>query len=245
MEEYVKLILKNTSLWEVMAFFVVLYFLCNPSLLKAITRLKIGDLEIELNALKEKVAKGEEHISELEAELESERRLFEDLLDNFDPNAPLKDLAETRKAIKANAKNFAEMDSLRGYLSLDTKPEDLYAAAVTIRERRPASLVPDIVAFLSELAVDKNLGGFRLNTVWTLTSALHLTLLSTIRDGVSPKPDTTTLVKAGKVLDMLEINPSVQADRPENPMKGIRGPIKHCRTWIQKGLSSESNGKKV
>lgn len=236
--EYLKPILDNSSLWEVTVLVVVLYFLFQPSLLKTITRLKIGDLEIELNALKEQVTKGEEHISELEAELENERRLFEDLIDNFDPNAPVQELAIIRKAIKTNAKNLEEIESLKKYLTLESKPEDLYVAAVAIRERRPTALIPDIVDFLDKLAVEKNLGGYRLNTVWTLTSALHLTLLSAIRDNVPPQPDADTLLKAERMLDVLERNPRVQEDRPDNPVKGIRGPIKHCRSWIKKGLAN-------
>lgn len=235
--EYIELILKNTSLWEVMAFIVMLYFLFQPSLLKQITRLKVGDLEIELNALKEQVARGEEHINELEAELENERRLFEDLVDNFDPNAPLKDLAEARKAIKTNAKNLEEIESLSKYLSKNAKPEDLYVAAVSIRERRPTTLIPGLISFLDELAAERNLCNYRLNTVWTLTSALHLSLLSAIRDGVPPLPNSETLLKAEKMLDALENNPRVQLDRPDNPMKGIRGPIKHCRSWVLKGIA--------
>ena len=45
---YLELILKNTSLWEVIALIVVLYLLFNPSFLRSVSRLKIGDLEIEL-----------------------------------------------------------------------------------------------------------------------------------------------------------------------------------------------------
>jgi hypothetical protein len=238
---YLEMILKNTSLWEVIVFFVVLYLLFRPSLLKTITKVKLGDLEIELNALKEQVTRGEEYINELEAELESERRLFEDLLDNFDPDAPLKELSETRRAIKASAKNVEEVESLKRYLSLNATPEELYVAAVAIKERRPTILIPEIVALLNELAMDKNLGGYRLNTIWTLTSALHLTLLAAIRDGISPTPGSETLLKAEKMLNVLEDNPTVQSDRPDNPMKGIRGPIKHCRTWVNKGFSRNQN----
>jgi len=242
--EYLELILKNTSLWEVMALIIVLYFLFNPALLKTITKLKVGDLEIELNALKKQVAKGEENISELEAELEGERRLFEERLQNFDPNAPLKSLAGARQSIKANAKNLEEVDSLKSYLSLNTTPENLFAASVTIRERRPTALIPNIVTFLGELAADKKLGGFRLNTIWTLTSALHLTLLSAIRDEVEPRPTSALLLRAEKVLEELESHNRVQSDCPDKPMKGIRGPIKHCRTWIEKGLNKkDENGK--
>lgn len=240
--EYLELILKNTSLWEVMAFIVVLYFLFNPALLKSITKLKVGDLEIELNALKEQVAHSEVQITELEAELENERRLFEDLLENFDPNAPLKELVETRKAIKTNAKNLEEIESLKQYLVSGVTPEDLYVAAVAIRERRPTVLIPDLIIFLSEIAADKNLGDYRLNTIWTLISALHLTLLSAIRDKVPPMPESEILLKADNMLSILEKNPRVQGDRPDKPMKGVRGPIKHCRTWIKKGFAvHESN----
>lgn len=234
---YVELVLDNTSLWEVMAFIVLLYFLFQPSLLKKITRLKVGDLEIELKELKEQVDRGEDHINELEAELENERRLFEDLVDNFDPDAPLKELAETRKAIKTNAKSLEEIEAIGNFLSLNATPEELYVAAVSIRERRPTSLIPNLVSFLGELAARNDLGGYRLNTIWTLTSALHLSLLSAIRDGVKPIPTSEVLLKAENVLDVLESNPKVQLDRPDKPMKGIRGPIKHCRSWIKKGFA--------
>jgi hypothetical protein len=233
--------LEPISLWEIIACIIVLYLLFNPSLLNSITKLKIGDLEIELKSLKEQVAQKEEQINELEDGLENERRLFEDFIDNFDPNAPLKDLVETRKAIRANARNLKEIESLRSFLTLDVSHEDLYITAVSIRERRPVILIPDIVSFLSKLALDENLNGYRLNTIWTLTSALHLSLLSAIRDGIAIVPNKT-LSEAEHMLNILENNKRVQADRPDNPMKGIRGPIKHCRTWIKKGF--ELNNKK-
>ena len=76
-----------------------------------------------------------------------------------------------------------------------------------------------------------------LNTIWTLTSALHLSLLSAIRDGVPPMPESETLLRADNMLGILEKNHRVQGDRTDNPMKGIRGPIKHCRAWIKKGFT--------
>ena len=242
---YVELILKNTSLWEIMALIIVIYVLFNPSLLKTITKLKVGDLEIELNALKEQVKKGEEHINELEAELENERRLFEDLIDNFDPDTPLKELSKVRQSIKTQAKNLEEIDFLKKSLTMTTPSEELYIAAVSIRERRPTALIPDLINFLEELSEDKSLGDFRLNTIWTLTSALHLSLLSAIRDNVPPMPNSKVLLHAKRVLDKLEKNPRVQNDRPDNPMKGIRGPIKHCKTWIEKGLTKQNEDQKV
>lgn len=236
--EYIRLVLANTSLWEIMALIVVLYLLFNPALLRTVTRLKIGELEIELNALKQKVAQGEQQIKELETEIEGERRLFNEILSRFDANAPLKDLASVRQTIKGNAKNLDEIDDLKAYLTPEASPEELFAAAVSVRERRPTALLPDLIELLSALAKKPDLGGYRLNTIWTLTSALHLTLLSAIRDGVHPAPSLTTLRKALVTLDLLEQHPRVQGDRPDNPMKGIRGPIKHSLAWIEKGLAN-------
>ena len=81
--DYLALILKNTSLWELLALVIVMYFLCQPSLMKAITRIKVGELEIELEQLKAKVEQSEAHIGELESELQNERRLFVDFIEKF------------------------------------------------------------------------------------------------------------------------------------------------------------------
>lgn len=233
-------ILENTSLWEIMLLVTLVYLLSNPEFRKRIKVIKFGDFELQLENLKEEIKKDREKIAELEEEIESDRRLFEDILSSFDPNSSVSALATTRHAIKAEARNLSEVDSLRKYLSLKSTPEELYVAAVAIREKRPVPLLTDLIAFLEEIANDKKLGGFRLNTIWTLTSALHLTLLSCIRDGVGTYPSKQTLEEAREMLKKLSENPLVQQDRPDNPAKGIRGPAKHALSWIEKGLKNDA-----
>ncbi|MBU0913244.1 MAG: hypothetical protein KKF22_11955 [Gammaproteobacteria bacterium] len=232
--DYLALILKNTSLWELLALVVVLYFLCQPSLMKTITRIKVGELEIELQQLKVKVERSEAHIDELESELQNERRLFADFIDHFNPNASTPELAPIRSTARALARNMDDIDSLKDFLKLGTAPDELYLTAVALRERRPVKLIPDLVALLADLSADSDLGGYRLNVIWTLTSALHLSLLSAVRDGVRPMPDKDTLSLAERMLFQLERHIKVQQDRPDEPLKGIRGPIKHCQAWIKK-----------
>lgn len=235
MDIFVK-ILENTSLWEITALIIIIYFLFQPELLKNITRLKIGDFEVELNTLKEEVKKGSDKIIELESELKNDRKLLEKLCDSFDPDAPVADLVEASKSIKAQARNLSEIDSLKEDLSLDSSSEQLYVAAVSIRETRPVRLLPDLISLLGEIADSQNLGGYRFNTIWTLTSALHRILISSVRDGVEPVPTKELLLQAKKVLIQLEMNPKVQEDRPDEPKKGIRGPIKDSLNWVEKGL---------
>jgi hypothetical protein len=232
--DYLALILKNTSLWELLALVIVMYFLCQPSLMKAITRIKVGELEIELEQLKAKVEQSEAHIGELESELQNERRLFEDFIEKFNPNASISELTPVRNTARALARNMDDIDSLADFLKLGVAPDELYLAAVALRERRPVKLIPALVALLADLSADSNLGGYRLNIIWTLTSALHLSLLSSVRDGVRPMPDKETLSLAERMLFQLERHTKVQQDRPDEPFKGIRGPIKHCQAWIKK-----------
>lgn len=234
--EIITEILKNTSPWEILLFVMVIYFFSIPEFRKRITKIKFGEFELELEALKTEIRKGKEKIAELEDEVENDRRLFEDILDSFDPDAPVRDLAAARQAIKAEARNLSELESLRKFLTLDSSAEELFVAAVTIREKRPVSLLPDLIAFLEQVANADDLGGYRLNTIWTLTSALHLTLIACIRDGVEPKPSNEILEKARVMLTKLEANKKVQKDRPDNPMKGIRGPAKHASNWVNQGL---------
>ncbi len=240
MKEILEEILKNTSPWEILLFGVVIYFLANPDLRSRIKKIKFGDFELELEALKSEVKRGKEKIAELAEEVEGDRRLFEDILASFDPDAPVRELATARQAIKAKARTLSEVESLRGYLSLDSKAEELFAAAVTIREIRPVQLLPDLVEFLDQVASKSDLGGFRLNTIWTLTSALHLTLIASIRDGIDPKPNKESLLRAKQMLSKLIENPSVQRDRPDNPAKGIRGPARHAQNWVNEGLKEHA-----
>lgn len=158
---------EQSHLWEVGLIIVVLYLIINPSILKAISKIKVGDLEIEIQNLKGVIAEGEFKINELESEIEGERRRFEDLLEKIDPNTNLAGIAGIRQMIKSNAKNINEMELLGKYLSLDASPDELNAAAISIRERRPVLLATDLIGFLETLSRDKNLGGFRLNTIWT------------------------------------------------------------------------------
>ena len=234
-------ILSNTSLWELMVLAAVIYIATQPELRKRITKLKFGEFELELQSLKQEVEKGKEKIVELEAEIENDRRQFDDILQNFDPHAPVSQLAEARQAIIAEARNLSETNSLADYLRLNASAKELYIAAVSIREKRPVSLVPELIRFLDELASDSQLGGFRLNTIWTLTSGLHRTLIACIRDGVAPMPDQQTLAYAQQVLLKLNNHPKVRADRPDAPLKGIQGPIKHAQSWLEKALVGASN----
>ncbi len=239
--EILEEILMNTSLWEVMAFIFVIYLLFNPKLLRRITRLKIGELEVELKSLREEVIKDKAKIDELESDIEHDKRLFDDIMESFDPKAPISDLALVRQRIKSQANNLNEIESIRHFLKINSSPEEMFIAAVSMREKRPVVLLPDLISLLAEIAKDKKLGGFRLNTVWTLVSAVHLILIASIRDEVAPYPSKELLDFAQEVLNKLQQHNKVQKDRTDNPMKGIQGPIKYSLDWINKGNAKYKN----
>lgn len=237
MFEITKLIIENVELWEVTLLFVVIWLGRHPEHLKLIQSIKVGDLEIKIKQLEEEVSNSKDEIRELEQELENDRRLFGDLLDGFNANSPLPELEKTRELLKANARTMSDLQELSAFLQPGASAEELYAVAVTIRERRPTELFGDVVDCLDRLSAADDLGGIRLNTVWTLTSALHLMLIAAIRDGATPQITEETLRKAKEMLNRLERNPRVQGDRPDKPDRGIRGPIKYARAWIEKGLA--------
>lgn len=236
MFDLLKIIIENVDLWEVILLLVVIWLGRHPEYLKLIQSIKIGDLEIKIKQLEEEVSSSKDEIHVLEQELENSRRLFGDLLEGFDAHSTVSELARSRELLKANARTISDLKELSTFLKPDASPEELYAAAVTLRERRPTELFDDVVECLDRLSAANDLGGVRLNTIWTLTSALHLMLIAAVRDGASPQIPASSLHNAKAMLNRLEQNPRIQTDQPDKPEKGVRGPIKHAQFWIKKAL---------
>ena len=159
------------------------------------------------------------------------------MVKTFDPHAPVSELSKAREALKAMAPAIVELGVVRESLGPDAEPGELYAAAEIARERRDVALFDDIVGCLKRIAESTTLDGIRLHTVWTLTSALHRTLVADIKH--SPKPSLTKeqLLHAQSVLKRLVQHSRVLADRPDDPLKGVRGPAKWANDWITQGLA--------
>lgn len=231
--EYFRIFMENVSAWPVLAAIVLIWLMLNPAILERITSLKVGNVEVQLKEM-------QEHIEELENELSRQEQKFLDDIDNIDANASVSDLGEVRAALKASARGLDGLDSLKQLLGEEATAEEIYAAAVALRERPTAYLFGDAINCLERLANDKNLKGLRLNFVWTLTSAIHRILLDDIKHSAYPTLQKAELLNADRVLSLLEQNARVQKDRPDNPRKGILGPIKFSKDWISKGLKKLS-----
>ncbi|MEX0369374.1 MAG: hypothetical protein AB3N09_01995, partial [Tateyamaria sp.] len=95
-----------------------------------------------------------------------------------------------------------------------------------------------IVETLDRLARDPDLTGVRLYTVWTLTSALHKTLIADIKHSGAPVLTVEQLKSAQAMLQRLIKNPRVLMDRPEAPLEGVRGPAKWANDWIERRLKT-------
>lgn len=239
MFEVFTVVMENVRLWEIALLLFLFWLFRHPELLKSIQSIKVGELEIKLHELEAEVSRSRSEIAELEDELESSRRMFGDLLDNVDVNAA-GDLTPLAGLLKANARALDDVDAIAHLLQPGASPEEVYAAAITLRERRPVALFGSLIDYLTGIADDAELGGQRLKTVWMLASATHKLLLAAVRDGIAPGIERSELKRAQAILERLDRHPRVQADRPDQPDKGIRGPIRHALAWIDRGLASDT-----
>lgn len=127
--------LSPISLWEIIALLIIVYLMFRPDLLSRITKFKVGNFELELSEIKKQIEEGKEKISELEDKIKNERRQFDELLNQFDANAPLNELLSVRQAIRSQSKNISDIELFRQLLTLNSTSEELYATAVGIREK--------------------------------------------------------------------------------------------------------------
>lgn len=236
MFEVFTVVMENVRLWEIALLIFLFWLFHHPELVKSIQSIKVGELEIKLHELEAEVSRSRSEIEELEDELESSRLMFGDLLENVDVNAA-GDLTPLAGLLKAHARALDDLDAVVELLQSGSSPEEVYAAAVTLRERRPVAQFSSLIDYLARIVDDDELGGNRLKTVWMLASATHKLLLAAVRDGIGPGIERSELQRAQSVLQRLERHPRVQADRPDRPDKGIRGPIRHAMAWIDRGLT--------
>ncbi|WP_169545343.1 hypothetical protein [Sneathiella aquimaris] len=236
MFDYFKVIVENFSIWPLLAIAALIWIGRHPEFLERLSRFKLGGLEVELEKLQNEVRESREEIAVLENELSQQEKRVRAILNNFDEHVPVPELEETRQALKAEARNLDDMDVVKHWLRDGATSAEIYAAAVALRERPMPSLFPDTINCLKRLAEDDNLLGVRLHFVWTLTSAVHKILITDMKHSAESSISKKHLNDAKEILLVLEKNPRVQEDRPDAPKAGIRGPLGHALTWIEKGL---------
>ncbi|MEX0370016.1 MAG: hypothetical protein AB3N09_05240, partial [Tateyamaria sp.] len=182
---YVQLLFENISIWQLLAVAIFIWLVLNRTVIRDlpryVSRFKIGDVEIELRELKEQVQIAQENVEALENEILLERQRYDEILASFDPHAPVSDLSEARQSLKALSTSIEDMGPVLQGLAPGAEAEQIYAAAEVLRTRRDPTYFSKIVETLDRLARDPDLTGVRLYTVWTLTSALHKTLIADIK----------------------------------------------------------------
>lgn len=239
---YVQLVLENVSIWQILAVAAFIWLVRNRAVLrdlpKYISRFKIGDVEVELRELKEQVQIAQDNVEALENEILLERQRYDDILASFDPHAPVADLAQARQSLKAVSGSIEDMAPVMQGLAPGAEAEQIYAAAEILRTKRDPSYFSKLVETLDRLARDPDLTGVRLHTVWTLTSALHKTLIADIKHSGAPQLTKDQLTQAQQMLQRLVKNPRVLTDRPDAPLQGVRGPAKWANDWIARRLKA-------
>ncbi|TBW34398.1 hypothetical protein EYW49_18335 [Siculibacillus lacustris] len=240
--QYIKIGLENITVWPIILIFIIWKLYSNPKYMERIIlyiqKIKIGSFELEFREIKEKLATATQKIVELENEVERNDARFGEIVSGVDPYAPLSELAATREALRAVAPSMSDLSAVRAGLRPGASPAELFAAAEVVRTRRDPQFFDDVVACLKRLSADENLEGIRLNTVWSLTSALHKTLVAALKNRSDWPLNERQLIDAKEMLAGLAQHKRVLADRPDAPMKGIRGPIKWANDWIAAGLES-------
>ncbi|MCA0873606.1 hypothetical protein LCL97_22465 [Seohaeicola saemankumensis] len=235
--QYLKLFMDYFSVWSVLLIAALIWLLRNPDKIKAlpnyIESAKIGDVELKLRKLEQKLEETESHVSELEQESARLNTLYA----GFDPHAPVHELEVTRQRLKSLAGNLNDLSPVMDGLKPGADPEDVYAAAEILRARREFSMFDDLVSAVDRIASDPVLEGLRYHTVWTLASAVHRTVIAAVKHSDVPQLTGAQLTRARDAMTKLYDNPHVQNDSPDAPNQGIRGPSKYALDWIDRGLA--------
>ncbi|WP_156907436.1 hypothetical protein [Thalassobaculum salexigens] len=235
--DYIKLIVETIVSWQVLALLVLYYLSRNPKLIERIVSLDVGGFKVELREIKEELEANRQEVEELSAEIANEREIFTETLANVNEHASMRELTEVRERLRAQAQTLDDPEYIRSLLTGQDRPADVYGAGIAIRANpRPEFLRPAIDC-LDRLSQSDNLKSVRLNFVWTLTKAVHQILVTDLKHSPKPRLAREDLEHAQAVLDRLAKNPRVLRDRPENPSKGVRGPIKWSLQWISRGLN--------
>lgn len=227
--QWTKMILDH--LWLAVPLALMLYIFFRPSVLRYVSRVKFGDFELELASLKEELKDTKQKLVESRSEVRA-------LIDKLDASGTVRELRDASQGIKTRAAHLSVDDLTEGLAGLEpgASPAAVHAAAVIARKRADPAALPALIACLDRLGSAADLGGIRLNTVWHLTSAVHLTLVAIYKNGAVPRPDRAFLLRAKAVVEQLVAHPRVVQDRPEDPKKGVRGPARHALSWIETGL---------
>ncbi len=206
--------------------------------LSRVTAIKLMGVELQLKMAE--VQSQINDVNKLAEHLEERSTEFQRLIGDVDVTAPLAELRAGRSDIKAAAASLGtrDLEELKQGLAPGSSPEQLYVAAVMARARKDPALIPNLTACLEALVADADLQHIRLNTIWTLVSALHLSLVASQRHGVGPKIPREQLQEARAVLEKLMSNRRVLMDRPEAPEKGVRGPAGHALKQIEAALAA-------
>ncbi len=229
--QYTKLFIENA--WAVAGIAAAVWLLTRPNFLDRITSFEVMNFKVQLRALEEKLEAAQVEIDRVQ----SRNAELSAVVSSLDADAPVAELQTARAQLKQVARTLDERDleQVLDGLQPGASPEQVYAAAVIVRARRDPALFDSLISCLDQLAGDKNLLGVRLHTVWTLTSALHLTLVS------DSQAETAVLTQkqladARSMLAKLIENPRVLNDRPDAPSKGVRGPAMNAMKQIDKAL---------
>lgn len=241
--QYLKLAADWLPSWLILLVLLGAWLARRPQILlklrEHISGAKLGQFEIQLREVEQKLQETEAQVKGLTA---SNTRLRQ-VLDTMNINAPAAELKRARQVIKAIAGGLQDLEPVRAGLKPEAPPVAVYVSAEVLRSLRIVEMFDELVGAVGRIASSADLEGLRLKTIWTLASAVHRTLVGAVKHDGAPQLTVQQLRSAEQVMETLIAHPKVQQDRPDDPGKGIRGPSRHALNWIRKGLEAhEGNG---
>ncbi|WP_090058781.1 hypothetical protein [Celeribacter neptunius] len=241
--QYLKLFMDYVPLWVLLLGAGVIWLIRHPDTLSALSRdvesAKIGEFEIKLRQVEEQLETTQAHVDELEAE----NLRLSSFYNRFDAHAGPDVLRDVRQQAHHAARGLNDLAPVREGLKPGASAEDIFVAAEMLRERRDISSFDALIDCVARIAAHPTLEGLRYQTVWSLASAVHKTVLSDVSHNTVPELSADQLKRARHVMETLIGNPHVARDRPDAPEAGIRGPAQFALNWIEKGLKAWERAK--
>jgi hypothetical protein len=222
MFQYVELAVNTLFSPQVMLLGLVLYVLIRrQDIVERIKSMKIFGAEIDLAHIEQSIEQAVTKIDHLEEKLDGLKDGYiAKSKEGFDPIAPAKDLDKLGRELKAMAAALDDIDFVVKYLRPGANPDEVYAAGCAIQVRPQPKFLRHLLAYLSGVSDDPELGGIRLRIGFKLLQCVEKIIATDGRR--EPKViSAVEIAEAEEILKSFAAHPICDADRPTDGSDGI------------------------
>lgn len=242
MFQYIELIISTlTSPQVIFLGFIVYVLLRRPDIIDRIRSMKLFGAEIDLAHIEQSLENAVSKIDHLEEKIDSMKDDYISKFETeFDPIAPAQDLHKLGTELKAIAAALDSIDFVEKYLHLGSNPDAVYAAGCAIQVRPQPKFLEPLVAYLSAITGDPDLGEIQLLIGFKLLQCVEKVIATDGRREhkvISAKQIQKTI----GILDAFAVHPICAADVPRDGKDGIPSKVEK----LKKKFLAEINKRKV